>query len=635
MYKITVPTIISNGHFNKEKTLQELKRCRADRVALALDREMDYAFSSPENLELLKELLTYYRQNGLETLVWLGESLGHDRSPADEKIKSKYKNMIIKGQGAVKSFCPMDEAFVNDYCKWVKDVALCGADMIMIDDDYGLRGGCCCKEHMDRIREILQEEISDEAIFEAAFTGGQNRYRDAWMQAQDESMMNLSRRLRSALDSVNPNARLGVCAVPWGYDLDGGDMTDMVKALAGNTRPFVRLFGAPYHSYGNSRLGLAETIEAERLELGWISDPDIEIFSEGDTYPRPRFYTPASYLECYDTALRADGRMSGILKYMLDYVSDADYETGYIDFMAKNESLYRQIEEVFENKKAVGVKPYIVPHTFRTAHMEDGNVMTASTSGVYPYIPIKFAVQNSLPAAYDGDGVNILFGENARHIPEAELDHGSIIDITAAKILMERGIDVGIEVCRERNKAISRSFTELPSQYFVDEQIYIRLSGNPGVMEVEKKPGAKVLTKYVFGKIAHDFIFTYENIKGQRFLVLPFRADLAAGTNGYFEGYALRRLLVKSIAWLSGKKQEVLINGNHPMLYSMIKKNTESLAVGIWNLFADRIDRLELDVQTGFSSVRYINCSGHAEENKIILDSTVYPYEFAAVEVIY
>lgn len=69
MYKVTVPTIITNGHFNKEKTLSELKRCGADRIALAIDRELKYTFSSPENLKLLKELVTYYHKNGLEVLV--------------------------------------------------------------------------------------------------------------------------------------------------------------------------------------------------------------------------------------------------------------------------------------------------------------------------------------------------------------------------------------------------------------------------------------------------------------------------------------------------------------------------------------------------------------------------------------
>ncbi len=53
MYKVTVPTVINNGHFNKVKTLDEFKRSGAHRIALAIRREDDYAFSSPNSLKLL------------------------------------------------------------------------------------------------------------------------------------------------------------------------------------------------------------------------------------------------------------------------------------------------------------------------------------------------------------------------------------------------------------------------------------------------------------------------------------------------------------------------------------------------------------------------------------------------------
>lgn len=44
MYKVTVPTVITNGHFNREKTLAEIKRCGAERIALAVDREFRLCF---------------------------------------------------------------------------------------------------------------------------------------------------------------------------------------------------------------------------------------------------------------------------------------------------------------------------------------------------------------------------------------------------------------------------------------------------------------------------------------------------------------------------------------------------------------------------------------------------------------
>ena len=99
MYKITVPTVITNGHFDKEKTLSEIKRSGAQRIALAIERELDYAFSSPGNLKLLKELISYYKSNGLETVVWLGETLGH--GSFESKGNSKYDKSTTTKNEAV------------------------------------------------------------------------------------------------------------------------------------------------------------------------------------------------------------------------------------------------------------------------------------------------------------------------------------------------------------------------------------------------------------------------------------------------------------------------------------------------------------------------------------------------------
>ena len=62
--------------------------------------------------------------------------------------------------------------------------------------------------------------------------------------------------------------------------------------------------------------------------------------AEGDVYPRPRINCPASYLEGFDTAIRASGCTDGILKYGLDYTANADYETGYARFHERNTPLY-------------------------------------------------------------------------------------------------------------------------------------------------------------------------------------------------------------------------------------------------------------------------------------------------------
>ncbi len=69
MYKISVPVAGTDPHFKKEETLGELNRCGAKRVALAIARELDYSFSSPKNLKTLKELTSYYQENGFEVII--------------------------------------------------------------------------------------------------------------------------------------------------------------------------------------------------------------------------------------------------------------------------------------------------------------------------------------------------------------------------------------------------------------------------------------------------------------------------------------------------------------------------------------------------------------------------------------
>lgn len=629
MYTLTVPTIITNGHFNKEKTLAELKRCGANRVALALDRELDYSFSSPENLKLLKELVQYYHENGLEVLVWLGETLGHDST---YHVDSKYTQMRgFDYKGEIKdigAFCPLDGKFISDFCVWVKEVAKCKPDMIMLDDDFRLsnRGGifmgCCCDKHLQKMSEKLGEKIDVSQLKELVFDSKKNKYSEAWLSSQKESMENFAEALRTALDEVAPEIRLGFCSCTGSWGQEGWDAVEVSKIMAGGTKPFLRTIGAPYWAaLGNNKLG--EILEIERGQLGKM--PEGEVFVEGDTYPRPRTACPAAFLECYDMIIRADGRADGILKYMFDYVSDADYETGYVDAMVKNFDLYKQIEELFDGTECTGVKPYFSSLTGSELRLLDRPSVTSPA--------FNFICGNSLPSTYEDGFVNILFGNHAKYISEEELKNGSIIDITAAKILMERGIDVGIKEILDDFTYSQKGFTDLPQEYFVDEDVYVRLWGGVHPCRVITADGARVVTEYVYDHTVRNVgDFEYENADGMKFRVFAFDASEAARSRDWLSTYAKRRSILKSIKWL-GRAIEVYPDGNYPELYTIVKQKDTSICAGFWNLFPDKIDHMRVKIDSQFKDVRFINCSGHIEEDTIVLDNTLYPYEFAGLEI--
>ena len=97
--------------------------------------------------------------------------------------------------------------------------------------------------------------------------------------------------MRESVDSVNTEIRLGTCTCMSSWDIDGISAKDTAYILAGNTKPFLRLIGAPYwaveRNWGNC---IQDVVELERMESSWTREEEIEIMAEGDAYPRPRIH---------------------------------------------------------------------------------------------------------------------------------------------------------------------------------------------------------------------------------------------------------------------------------------------------------------------------------------------------------
>ena len=124
------------------------------------------------------------------------------------------------------------------------------ADMVLLDDDMrlSLHGAnasgvsCTCPMHMAKIRKYCNEDISREDLKALAFSGKGNKYRDAWLQAQGESIYELASAFRAEVDKVAPNVPLAVCSVYCHWDLDGVDAEKLTNILAGKSnKKFLRL----------------------------------------------------------------------------------------------------------------------------------------------------------------------------------------------------------------------------------------------------------------------------------------------------------------------------------------------------------------------------------------------------------
>ena len=618
MYKITVPVVIGDFRKNPEESLKELNRFSPDRIFVvtipAFGPDQDRA---EHVIEECKWCVGFLRENGYahtEIGAWTTSLEGHT---------AVYSMKTLKGD-MIPHACPSDPVFIDICKRRIRALAKTGVDMIMLDDDlrYGFMGvdcGCLCDHHVKAICEEVGETLTAEQLAPLIKNGSQNPYRDAFLRANGRFLENYARELRAALDEVNPHIRLGACACMTSWDFDGTDAARLSKIFAGNTSPFARQIGAPYWSSRYKHWGndLQDTIELERMEAVWTRVDGVENFAEGDTFPRPRINCPASFLEIFDTAIRAAGCTDGILKYG---AFNPAYEKGYANFHERNRGLYQEIDEHFGEKTACGVRVY--ESMKKISQMVNPNELgeNMDLQDTFFSYGARALAACSIPTTYEGEGVTgILFGENARHFSDEILDGGLILDMLAAKILTDRGHDVGLLSLGDACQITSEYFTEY------DENTGFLLPMT--VYDCSLNPKAEVCSVTRLSEKTLPLSYRYENDKGQRFFVLNINPRLETPAPHYLHS----RRYADAVKWLSGKSLPAYCPG-HPKLYTLCKEGEGSLAVGLWNIFADIALSPVVQLTKTYRDITFINCEGRLESDKVYL-SDINPYAFAGFEV--
>ena len=619
MYKISVPVMNSTvSRVGQEKTLAELRRFDAERVFLALDCYETDEERRRAALAALTENCRFFKKNGFEVGAWIWTFWikGHH---AFRCMRS------IKGTEITQFVCPTDESFVRFACSYAQDIARCGVDLIQYDDDfrYGWLSdspACLCDGHMAAIKKITRMDVTREEAEAYITAGGRNEVRDAYLQANGDALRNFALAIRTAVDQVDPAIRIGACSCMSSWDIDGTSAGEISHLLAGSTKPFTRLIGAPYWAITGDWGRLQDVVEMERMESAWTRDGKIEIMAEGDAYPRPRSRCPANYLEGFDTAIRASGCTDGILKYGIDYHSNTDYETGYARFHERNRETYAAIDRLFAGKQSCGVRVYEPMH--KIADMVMPTAVNDRVS-IEEFIFSKAArtlAHNSIPTVYEGDGVcGIVFDEGARNLPPEAMQKGLIIDIAAAEILDRRGIDVGL-------LQVGRATTG-ECEHFIQDNNYIAAC-NTVVHELRLKKNAEVLSDMETQNGIIPVSYRYENENGNRFLVL--NINTRTKHDNLLKHYARSAQYAETIPWLGGQKLPAYAYGN-PALYLQCKKGDGSMAVGLWNFFADPALSPTVQLDEDYAEICCVNCEGYIDGNRVTL-SDIPPFGFAFFE---
>lgn len=623
---------------DKDEVLATLQEARAQTAILSLDDVILSAQKEKYEKKFaeLAEIVRFLRANGYRVGIyfwslWLTDL---DRATLEREVMVSAKGKPRISNTALNSNEPRLSGFLcptSSKIELMLDIVRCAArlspDLILLNDDLGYTTylksiGCYCERHMERLAARLGTTISREALCEAVSSGGPSELREAWLALQGETIEDYARKIRSAIDEVDRSIRCGFCCVMSNWETDGVSVERVTKLLAGETKPLLRLIGAPYwaakQTWGNR---LQHTVELTRMEAAWIEDREIELIAEGDVYPRPRHRVPASFLEHYHTALCAAGCCDGIFKLMLDYTSSLGYERGYLERHMENQTLYSQIDRIFRDKTATGVRVYERMNKAEDADFTGIADPETYASNLFFSYAARFLSDNSVPTTYEGkDRVGIAFGENARNLPTEALKNGLVLDIRAARILMERGIDVGLESIGE---VLLNNILYFPDE---DERILTNYRG-AAAYELCPRAGARVVTYSVNGERSYPDAIEYENAAGQRFLVYAF--DAAFTDENRYRNYCTQRQLFASLAWLSRKAMPMACLGN-PDLYAICKENAQGVAIGLWNMFADEIPHPEITLSRPYQSAEFIHCEGTLKGDRLLL-SAMPAYGFAFV----
>lgn len=626
MAEVYVPISVNLSFetIDRESLLAQLRKLGAGTVFLAISEYTEAADICP-NIVAYKNFL---EKEGFRTGLWFGGSLLHFH------YGRRFRQTVLADGSRSKLICPFDARFVAFYADYVKQFVPTGIRLFLLDDDFRLHwtheAACFCPHHLREYSRRLGKKVTRKEMASAILNGGPSEYRSAWLQVNGEALKSFARAIRAAVDEADPSVNIGLCAGGSNLGNDGVGAEELAEILSGGHKPFLRLHGAPYWAASNPARPVPYCIEEERLLASLCKEGTVRI-SEGDTWPRPRLKCPAAYLEGFDAALRAEEKLDGILKYGCDYYAGYAYETGYADAAEKNRGFCAEIEKMFRSKEPCGFNLAEDLFCLEKAHF-DSDASRAGVVGESVFSSLLFCTQHSMPCCYGKFGQpTVVFGCNAyAFLNVLRFQNGVVLDASAAMILRDAGIDVGLRgepvPIQDGADAVC---TSTKREYFINCRAEVGISFDD-VYSFTVDARADVLTQIRCGKEVCTGAYYYENAEGGRFYVLPYAMRGTRFPVSAFVSYYRQRELADVYRRMTGQELPAACFGN-PGLYTLVKREKNRVAVFLWNYCADPIETPVVQMESAVREIIPLRC-GAAAQGRTVSLTRMEPFAMCAFE---
>jgi hypothetical protein len=481
--------------------------------------------------------------------------------------------------------------------------------IVFFEDDYELAwhrgmnglGGCFCDRHVAAFAERYGKRLSASEIAESFRnrTAANEPVRRAFAETQKASLVAFASAIRRAIDGVDPKIRTCLCQ-SYRVDFDGDTTEAIARALAGGTRPAVRIYGARYNNE-NAAVKLPQTLAHTAWSAATLPK-DIELIHESDPYPHNRFFSAASFLGSEIACAFMCGVSDSYL-YCSQYLDDPFEDGGYADWFCRNRRRLEAVRDFRAKAHPVGVRVSFDPKEhYLVREAAPGQKIDFLLDGTY------FLGKLGFPYAPVGGAVTILSAQSVAQMSDEEirqeLSGGVMLDGAAALALSSRGFNDLVGVAPERvDRLPVTSERILPAAgcHKRGKKVNCWLLDPVGGVEanmllrLKLLPGAEAWAEYVGPdeEIVAPSIAVFKNAQGGRVAVLS--QGLSGNRSSGIYSPRKQELFANLFDWLSQGRMDVCAPETPcTWVLACVSENDDEMLVMVNNLAGETRDDVAL-----------------------------------------